>query len=61
MPRKHVLASRWLAMDFRSGSTIPAFRRHVRVYKKFDGKTPLMVSTGNKGIGLIQTRVPSPL
>jgi hypothetical protein len=23
------LASRWLRMDFRSGSTIPAFRRHV--------------------------------
>jgi hypothetical protein len=23
------LASRWLAMDFRSGSTIPSFRRHV--------------------------------
>jgi hypothetical protein len=26
------LASRWLAMDFRSGSTIPAFRRHVTIF-----------------------------
>jgi hypothetical protein len=25
------LASRWLAMDFRSGSTIPVFRRHDMV------------------------------
>jgi hypothetical protein len=27
------LASRCLAMDFRSGSTIPASRRHVTIYK----------------------------
>jgi hypothetical protein len=27
-------ASRWLAVDFRSGSTIPVFRRHVTIWKQ---------------------------
>jgi hypothetical protein len=61
LSRKHVLASCCLAMNFRSGSTIPAFRRHVTVYKKLHYKAPLIVSIGNKGIGLIQTRTPFPL
>jgi hypothetical protein len=30
---KTCLASRWIAMDFRSGSTIPVFRSHVTTYK----------------------------
>jgi hypothetical protein len=31
------LASRWLAMDFRSGSTIPAFRRDITTLLQKNG------------------------
>jgi hypothetical protein len=34
--RNVYLASRWLEMDFRFGSTIPAFRRHVTCYDFMD-------------------------
>jgi hypothetical protein len=42
------LVSRWLAMDFRSGSTIPDFRRHVTLYKTLGNHTKLQNEGGPK-------------
>jgi hypothetical protein len=40
---KVCLASIWLAMNFRSGSTIPAFRRHIKIRINLSWNTKLFI------------------